>query len=129
MNFIWNKNLNAKMNYRELTEQFCTKYYNNYGNIKDICDRDTLFTFHNKELIGYENYIIYLRQNGIIRFSHENISVAAQPITEDSLLINATGNIFVNDDINNKYVFTETIVLQKVCDKFIIRNNIFRLLK
>lgn len=150
MNFSWNAqhiNLNQlsntsnqliafdmRFNYKNFTEELCKIYYNYFDNnfigLSNLFTNETICTFLDEELLGFNQLINRLNQYGIHKFTHHNININSQPVNDRALLVNVNGTISVNNsNLVNK--FTETILLIRsdYDSKYYITNYIFRLIE
>lgn len=129
-----NKGLtDAKYEYKTIAYNFCDIYYKNKDancvSVSDLFMINTLFNFLDQEFIGYTNIINKLKELGIYSFTHSNIVVNAQPISESSLLIVVCGDVYVNNLIRNKQKFNETFVLTRDNNNhFFVTNCTFRIM-
>ena len=129
---IYHKDLiDTRFNYKKITEEFCKTYYTKYdNNFSELCGMykpESLFTYLDEEITGFQQFLTRLNQYNIHKFKHHKIHVNAQPIGQRSVMLVVTGTISVNDSI---YVqkFTETLFLQRDDNnKFFIYHSIFKL--
>lgn len=122
---------NIESSYKEITDKFCQIYYDYYDTdflkIKDMCADNTYFTYLDSEVVGFEKLLDIIKSKDVNRFKHEDLNITSQPIGQKSLIINVTGTIYVNNN-NNKYKFTETIILKKSGTRYYIQNIIFKVI-
>jgi len=131
---ITTTNYDIRYYYRQIVDDFVKLYYQTYDiNLNELGKfffNNCLILFLDEELIGFNNYLLKLNQYGINKFTHYNLKINAQPVSDNIILINVSGIISANNyHITNK--FTETILLTKNLDdnKFYISNLILRLLE
>lgn len=132
MNFIWTWNrLNNKIiNYQQTTEKFCDYYYSTYDLdfklLNTVYKHDSLFTFNDKEFIGFESLVKHFNKLGFYKVTHhKQLTVNAQPLGDKSVLINIYGKISFNS--NMFLPFVETVILTKHSDgQIYVHNTIFK---
>ena len=110
------KLINVQHKYKQLAEEFCKFYYSTYDkNFKDLADSyhpKAQFTVNTVEVSGVNNYFNLLENCDARSFVHHDLNVQAQPIGEDSVLINVSGTLTVNNSIfENKFI--ETLLIQR----------------
>lgn len=110
------KLINVNYKYKQLAEEFCKSYYSTYDkNIKDLSNMyhpKAQFTLNNVEVSGVNNYFNLLENSGLNSFVHHDLNVQSQPIGDDSLLVNVSGTLTVNNSIfENKFI--ETLLVQR----------------
>lgn len=134
MSFTLRPNLiDAKLNYKQIADEFCKYYYSkydtNFDSLTSLYYPDSQFTYQDEEVSGFINLLNKIKSNGVYKFTHHNMKVNTQPIGSKHILINVYGTLSLNDSIyQNK--FNETILLQRSEDNnnFSICSTIFRLL-
>ena len=114
--------------FRKVSSDFCKFYYemwnNNPSNIKTLYD-NTKITYLEKEFISFDSYFNFLK-TFVYKLEILNYKYISQPVGDDYILINVTGNVSMNY-FSKK--FTETIILRKnMWNKYNITNSIFTLL-
>lgn len=123
--------------YQELAQEFVNLYYTTYdSNIQNLVyffKAESLFTFIDEEIIGFNNlYNRLVNHYCVYKISHEITSFSAQPMGNKTLFIQVIGNLRVNDHMYNTPVqpFTETFVLQRddAAAAYFIHNTIFKIL-
>jgi len=129
----WNKRSNLRQKYKELTKKFCKDYYFTYDNkfphLKSLYKPESMFTYLDDEIQGFNKYLQRIKDYGIKKFKHYKINVNSQPVGKSTLLISVNGQISINNS-NKKNNFMETILLQKSNDnKYFIYHTIFKLIK
>lgn len=132
MNFISNNSLtDIRYNYKKVAEEFCKEYYTRYDNnflsLGEFFKSNSLITFMDEELTGFQNLCDRLRISNINSFRHIKFHVNAQPVGDDSVLLVVKGTISVNGNlsINN---FTETVLIRRDSfNRFFVENAIFKL--
>ena len=125
--------------YKQIGIEFCKSYYTaydtNYQSLVYIFKPDSIFTFLEEEIVGFNN--LHARVTGhyaVQKFTHDIKTIDSQPLGGKTMLITVTGLLRINDDIspNNPYQpFLESFILQKddTSQTFYVHNNIFRLLQ
>lgn len=117
--------------FRLIAEEFSKYYYTTYDNnfleLSNLCIPNTLFTYLDTELIGFNKLLEKIRYENIFRFNHKEIHINFQPVGNSGILISSHGTISLNDSIfENK--FTETILINRDDNnRFYIVNSIFKL--
>lgn len=128
--------VDVRANYKQLAYDFCVQYYNtfdlNFQNLIYIYKPDSMFTFMDQEVIGYNNlYNLWINNYGIYKFTHVITSITSQPVGTKTLLISVVGTIKVNDHLyaSPDQPFVETLIIQKDADEiFYIHGTMFKLL-
>ena len=128
-----NNLIDIRGKYKDITKKFLKYYYNNYdnsfGKLNTLYKENSYFTWLKEEIVGFQNYINRLKQYNIKKFKHNNkINYSSQPVGTNSILINVTGKISINNSIF-QHQFSETIVLVRdKNNKFYIPHTMFVLL-
>lgn len=126
-------NFDMKLHYRIFSEEFFRYFYNlydtNYAGLHFFFSKNSTLTFSNEEYCGYNDLLFRLQQKGIMKFTHTNLSINAQPVDNRFLLATVTGVVSINNSfLQNRFV--ETILLQRDdYGKVTIFNMMFRVLE
>lgn len=141
MNFSWaiksnqisNNQIDVRLNYRRITEEFCKYYYflydTNFFQLNGLYLPDSYFTYLDEEFVGFNSLYEKIRQNNIYKFTHHKMNITSQPVGEKTLLIMTTGCLTINDSIFQQK-FAETILLQRDDNNnFFVNRTIFRLIE
>jgi len=128
---------NISLCYNQLAQEFVNLYYSTYDtNIQNLAyffKPDSLLTFIDEEIVGFNNlYHRLVNHYGVYKIAHEVTSFSAQPLGNEALFIQVFGNLRANDHIYNTPVqsFTETFVLHRdiATSSYFIHNTIFKIL-
>lgn len=129
----YNKNkIDVQNSFRQIAEEFCKYYYtvydNNFLELANLCLPNTLFTYMDEELIGFNRLVEKINKHYIYKFHHKQININFQPVGNNGIIILSTGTISLNDSIIENR-FTESILLE-MDDKnrFFIINNLFKII-
>jgi hypothetical protein len=125
--------MDVKTNYKRITEEFCRYYINmydnNFQNLANMYKTDSLFTYTDDEIIGFNNLVEKIRQYNIYKFTHSTVNVNSQPVGDRTLLVTLTGKISVNNSVIEQK-FSETLLLQRDDhNRFYIYHTIFKLIE
>ncbi len=121
-------------NYAEITERFVRYYYQlwntNQNSIKDLymaCGPSACITYLGNKYNTFDQVLNYLSSVGVKKLTFDNLKFTSQPLGEDKILINISGNVTSNGIQYRK--FSETIILfRDIWNKYYISNNIFFLM-
>ena len=117
--------------YKLCAEEFCKYYYatydSNFNNLWSVYYTDSQFTYLDSEMVGFDNLCNGLRLNGVLKFTHNNLVITAQPVGSAHLLITVVGTVAFNDTIfQNKFI--ETLLLHRHdSNRLYVCNTIFKL--
>lgn len=134
-NFSWNeKKVKSDVvnNYKNITEQFCKTYYSTYDsdftNLRKFYKQNSLFTFAGEEFVGFDKLLNRVHNSGIHKFTHNNLSIDAQPFGDRCILINVFGRVSINYLVRS-FPFVETLVIMKdINNSFYVYNTMFKIL-
>lgn len=128
----------AKQIYKQLGAEFCKNYYTaydtNYQSLVYMFKPESIFTFLDDEIVGFNNvYTKVINHYGIQKFTHEIKTIDSQPVGSKTILISVFGLVRVNDHItptNPFQPFSELFFLQRddATQSYYVYNNIFKLL-
>lgn len=126
----FSKLINANLQYKQIGEEFCKYYYNQYDeDIKKLYETyhpQAKISFDNKEFLGPESFIKFIEQSGLYKFTHYDINITVQPVDDTCILITCNGHISINNSIFlNKFV--ESLLVQRnEINRFYICNNVIK---
>lgn len=128
----YSNQINVIDNYKKTSEEFCKHFYNGFDysfpQLNTLFKFNASITFLNTEFIGFENLLHQIQINNLYSFEHHSITGNSQPVDRETILINTTGSLSINDSLFQT-PFSETIVLKKDNNNCLfITNWIFRLL-
>ena len=135
MNLFKNNNNNwtitkPAVNYKLVAEKFLEFYYglydNDFARLESVYTQNPMITFADEAFSKFSDLHRKLTSDyRICKFIHQNISFNAQPINENTILINVSGDLRVNAFDGGK--FTETIVIATNNQQnYFITHTIFR---
>lgn len=125
--------INIKDCYEKVASDFCQNYYriwdNDFNMICKLYISSPMITYLDMKFNKVYYLINYIKNSqGICKFDHINFKGTGQPLDENSILIQITGTITVNNSIHwRKY--TETLIIKRnIWNTWHISNSIFSLI-
>lgn len=118
--------------YKQIAEKFLELYYvtydSNFQNVANLYASNPCITFADEEFLRFSDLSRKITHDyKIFLFQHKNITFNAQPINERTLIINVTGELYVNAFDGGK--FNETIVLTRDdTNRYYVTNTIFKVI-
>lgn len=117
--------------YVDISRKFCELYYlkydSDFNGLAQLFRDDVKISFIDNEFIGFNRLYQCFVSDNIHKIIHSNIKWNCQPIANNAILINITGDIQINMNIVRKK-FNETIVLRKFGYSYFITNCIFKII-
>lgn len=117
----------VRYTFKQDTEEFLKKYYSiydtNLSQLQSYYTENSIFTYQNHEFIGFNSLYDKLKAH---TFIHDSLNINTQPIDDKNILMQISGVISIDHQALNK--FTETLLVNKRDNGYLIINTIFKLL-
>ena len=107
--------MNLHQSYKEIGKEFAHNYYSEIDRdlnaVGYMYYTDTYITVIGEEVLGYQAFIDTLHRYSVYRLHHQIQEVDCQPVTDDLMIINVTGQL-TSDGVNYNR-FSETFTLMR----------------
>lgn len=121
-----------RSSYKKIAFSFCQHYYQtwdtNFPMVSKLYISNPKITYFETKFNNIHSWVNYIKNfQKVWKFEHINFSVTAQPLDNNTILIQVSGTITVNDNVYwNR--FSETLIIQRnIWNKWYISNSIFHL--
>ncbi len=130
-NNMCNRNINVRLQYKNIAQKFCSEYYRIYDtNPRDLHRYYTprsIFVYIDEELTGFNALYGKMMHYNMYIFTHHTMNVSAMPVGINGILITVNGTMSINNSFEH-IRFTETILLKKAYGtQFFAMNTILKI--
>ena len=128
---------NDNTNFRTIGQTFMKSFYTQMStsllNLNGFFNQNVICTFDGEEFIGVINLQNKLSKLEISRFDYQNVNNIMQPLINNEILIHSYGQLKAyyiwNSCLGNWLLYNEVIILEKINEKYYIKNYMFSIQK